>query len=130
MLEIVAGILVGPSVLGLVELDQTIEVVSLLGLAFVLFLAGMEIDVDALRGPVLRLVLAAVALPCVLGGATSAIFAFGGLVQTPTLVAVTLSGTALGVLVPILKDSGECSPSSAKWLSREARWPTWRRSCC
>lgn len=106
VLEIVAGIVVGPSVLGWVEIDQTIEVVSLLGLAFVLFLAGMEIDVQALGGRVLRLVLAAFAVSCVLGGATGGILAFGGFVQTPLLVAVILSGTALGVLVPILKDSG------------------------
>src|SRR5215218_11058938 len=55
VLEIVAGIVVGPSVLGIAEVDQTVEVVALLGLAFVLFLAGLEIDFDRLRGPLLRL---------------------------------------------------------------------------
>ena len=39
VLEIIAGIVIGPSVLGLVEVDQSIEVVALIGLAFVLFLA-------------------------------------------------------------------------------------------
>jgi Kef-type K+ transport system membrane component KefB len=53
--EIVAGILVGPSVLGWVEVDQTIQVVSTLGLAFLLFLAGLEIDFTRLRGRVLKL---------------------------------------------------------------------------
>ena len=38
--EIVAGILVGPSVLGWVKIDQPITVVSLLGLAFLLFWPG------------------------------------------------------------------------------------------
>src|SRR5215470_19366207 len=55
VLEIVAGIVVGPSVLGWVEVDQTIAVVSTLGLAFLLFLAGLEIDFARLRGPVLKL---------------------------------------------------------------------------
>src|ERR671923_2831544 len=55
VLEIVAGIVIGPSVLGIAEVDETVQVVALLGLAFVLFLAGLEIDLDKLRGPVLRL---------------------------------------------------------------------------
>ena len=44
VLEIVAGIVVGPSVLGIVEVDEAVQVVALLGLAFVLFLAGLEIE--------------------------------------------------------------------------------------
>ena len=54
VLEIVAGIVVGPSVLGWVEVDQAVEVIALLGLAFVLFLAGLEIEFEKLRGPLLR----------------------------------------------------------------------------
>ena len=54
MLEIVAGIVVGPSVLGWVEVDEAIEVIAPLGLAFVLFLAGLEIEFEKLRGRVLR----------------------------------------------------------------------------
>ena len=54
VLEIVLGIVVGPSGLGWVEVDLVVEIVALLGLAFLLFLAGLEIDVRALRGPVLR----------------------------------------------------------------------------
>src|ERR1044072_8077617 len=57
VLEIVAGIVVGPSVLGWGEVDQTIAVIATLGLAFLLFLAGLEIDFGRLRGPVLKLAL-------------------------------------------------------------------------
>src|SRR6201989_1569732 len=66
VLEIVAGIVVGPSVLGWVHVDQTIAVVSTLGLAFLLFLAGLEIDFARLRGPVLRLTAAGYAVSCAL----------------------------------------------------------------
>ncbi len=107
VLEIVAGIVIGPSVLAVTDIDPTIEVVSVLGLAFVLFLAGMAIDPRALRGPVLRLVVLGFMLSLALAAAAAAVLALGGLVQTPLLVAVTLAGTALGVLVPILKDSGQ-----------------------
>ena len=62
VLEIVAGIVVGPSVLGLVTADQAVAVVALIGLTFVLFLAGLEIDFRKLRGPVLRLAAAGFAL--------------------------------------------------------------------
>src|SRR5919109_3374266 len=55
VLEIVAGIAIGPSVLGLAEVDQTVQVVAVLGLGFVLFLAGLEIEFEKLRGPVLKL---------------------------------------------------------------------------
>ena len=54
VLEIVAGIVIGPSLLGIVEVDQAIEVIALIGLGFVLFLAGLEIEFEKLRGRVLR----------------------------------------------------------------------------
>src|ERR671931_2044255 len=57
VLEIVAGIAIGPSILGIVHVDQAISVISVIGLAFLLFLAGLEIDFSKLRGHVLRLTL-------------------------------------------------------------------------
>ena len=50
VLEFVAGIAVGPSGFGWVEIDAPIEVLSLIGLAFLLFLSGLEIDFERLRG--------------------------------------------------------------------------------
>ena len=46
VLEIVVGIVIGPAVLGWVEVDEPLEVLALVGLAFLLFLAGLEIDLD------------------------------------------------------------------------------------
>src|SRR3954452_11193303 len=107
VLEISAGIVVGPSVLGWVEVDQTIAVVSTLGLAFLLFLAGLEIDFARLRGPVLRLTMigfgVSFALALVVAGGLKA----AGLVDAPLLIAITLVATSLGVLIPVLKDAGE-----------------------
>src|SRR5919202_337342 len=54
VLEIVAGIVIGPSVLGIVTADQAVSVIALIGLTFVLFLAGLEIDLRKLRVPVLK----------------------------------------------------------------------------
>lgn len=47
VLEIVAGVILGPSVLGWVQVDLPVQVLSVLGLAFLLFLAGLEIDLGA-----------------------------------------------------------------------------------
>jgi Kef-type K+ transport system membrane component KefB len=107
VLEIVAGIVIGPSVLGWVQIDATIQVLATIGLVFLLFLAGLEIEFDHLRGRVLRLAgagwLLSVAIAVVVGLGLKA----GGVAQTPLLVAVILSATSLGVIIPVLKDAGE-----------------------
>jgi Kef-type K+ transport system membrane component KefB len=107
VLEIVAGIVVGPSVLGWVEVDEAVEVVALLGLAFVLFLAGLEIEFEQLRGRVLRLTLIGFAISFAVALVVSLGLSAVDLVDTPLLVAIILCSTSLGVLVPVLKDSGQ-----------------------
>src|SRR5271165_3278788 len=67
VLEVVAGILIGPSVLGWVHVNASIQVLSDLGLGMLLFLAGLEIDLERLRGPLGRLAGRAFALSVVLG---------------------------------------------------------------
>src|SRR3954468_8123174 len=54
VLEIVLGIVVGPAVLGWVHVDDPVAVLSIVGLAFLLFLAGLEIEFQKLRGRVLK----------------------------------------------------------------------------
>src|SRR3954447_262287 len=107
VLEIVAGIVVGPSVLGWVEVDEAVELVALLGLAFVLFLAGLEIEFEKLRGRVLRLTLLGFAISFAVALVVSLGLSTAGLVDTPLLIAIILCSTSLGVLVPVLKDSGQ-----------------------
>jgi len=50
VLEIAAGIVLGPAVLDLVKPDQAVRLLSTIGLAFLLFLAGLEIDVRRFPG--------------------------------------------------------------------------------
>lgn len=109
VLEIGAGVVIGPAVLGLVEVDQAVEVVALIGLAFVLFLAGLEIEFEKLRGPVLRLTALGFVASFGIAVIVSLGLSAGGLVDTPLLVAIILCATSLGVLVPVLKDAGEIS---------------------
>src|ERR671928_187441 len=106
VIEIAAGIVIGPAVLGLVEVDVPLQVMALLGLAFLLLLAGLEIDLDRLRGARLRsaavgfVVSLAVALAIGLG-----LYA-AGLIQAPLLVAIIVSSTSLGIVIPVLTDTG------------------------
>ena len=106
VLEIVAGIAIGPSGLGWVEVDATIEVMATIGLAFLLFIGGLEVDFARLRGAVLRLALRGYAVSIALALAVTFALGAGGLVETPLLVAIALGSTSLGVLIPVLKDSG------------------------
>jgi Kef-type K+ transport system membrane component KefB len=109
VLEILAGIVIGPSVLGIVEVDDSVSVISVIGLAFLLFLAGLEIEFDKLRGRVLRLTLIGFAVSFAIAVLVALVLKATGLVETPLLIAIILSATSLGVLIPVLKDAGEIS---------------------
>src|ERR671935_878320 len=109
VLEILAGIIIGPSVLSIVDVDQTISVISVIGLAFLLFLAGLEIDFDRLRGRVLRLTLVGFVASFGIALVVAMVLKASGLIETPLLVAIILCATSLGVLIPVLKDAGEIS---------------------
>ncbi|RSD15527.1 cation:proton antiporter [Amycolatopsis eburnea] len=107
VLEIVLGIVAGPSGLGWVHADVPVRIAALLGLAFLLFLAGLEIDVHRLRGRALRPAVLGYGVTLALGLAAGAGFGAAGWVHSPLLIAVALSATSLGLVVPVLKDAGQ-----------------------
>jgi Kef-type K+ transport system membrane component KefB len=109
VLEIVAGIVIGPSVLGWVRVDLPIQILAILGLDVLLFLAGLEIDPSRLRGKFLGISLIGFAVSFGLALALSLGLGAAGIVGHPLLVAITLSATSLGLVIPVLKDSGEGS---------------------
>jgi Kef-type K+ transport system membrane component KefB len=78
-----------------------------IGLAFLLFLAGLEIDFDRLRGPLLRLAVAGFVVSLALATAAGLALKAGGLVAQPLFAAIVLSATSLGIVIPLLKDAGE-----------------------
>jgi Kef-type K+ transport system membrane component KefB len=106
VLEIIAGVVLGPSVLGWVEVDLPVQVLALFGLAFLLLLAGLEIDLRELRGRLLVVALlgyvASLALAVLAGVGASAV----GWTSAPLFLAVALTATSLGLVVPVLKDAG------------------------
>jgi Kef-type K+ transport system membrane component KefB len=107
VLEILAGIAIGPSGLGWVEPDVAIEVLAVLGLAMLLFLAGMEVEAERFRGRILRQSLAGFAVSVAAGTAIGFGLKAAGLVGNPLLFAIALSATSLGLIIPVLKDAGQ-----------------------
>ncbi|HET8537848.1 MAG TPA: cation:proton antiporter [Solirubrobacteraceae bacterium] len=105
--ELVLGIILGPAVLGWVSVDEPVTVMSLIGLAVLLFLAGIEIEFDMLRGKVLRATLIGFVLSFGIAIVLGLILKEAGLVKQPIFLAVLLCATSLGVLVPVLKDAGQ-----------------------
>ena len=74
VIEIIAGVMVGPRVLGWVQIDLPVQILAIFGLAFLLFLAGLEIDLRGLRGNLLRVAVLGYLLTLVLGIAVGAGF--------------------------------------------------------
>ncbi len=106
VLEIGLGVAIGPQFLGWAHADPPVRVLAIIGLAFLLLLSGLEIDFDRLRGRVLRLTSAAFAASFVLAVAAGFLLGAVDLVQSPLLIAIILSATSLGIILPVLKDAG------------------------
>jgi Kef-type K+ transport system membrane component KefB len=93
--------------LGWVSTDTPIQVMSLLGLAFLLLLAGLEVDYARFRGRVLRLTVLAYAISFGLALLIGLGLHAAGLVKSPLLVGIALSATSVGIVIPVLKDAGQ-----------------------
>ncbi len=107
VLEVIAGIVIGPSVLGWVHIDAPITVLSDLGLGMLLFLAGLEINVDGLRGPLGRLAVMAFGGSVLLGVGCGYALSLPGSTGQPLFLAIVLMSTSAGLLLPLLKDAGQ-----------------------
>ncbi len=107
VLEIMAGIVIGPSVLGWVKVDLPISILSVLGLAFLLFLAGLEVELEKLRGRLLVFVGSAFLISLGLALLVGYGLYFARQVVSPLLIAIILVATGLGIVIPVLKDAGE-----------------------
>jgi Kef-type K+ transport system membrane component KefB len=107
--EIMLGIVVGPDVLGLVTVTDTdvVSALSDLGLAFLMFLAGYEIDFARIKGRPLRLSVLGWLVSLVLAVATGLLLA--GSEEAGLVVGLALTTTALGTILPILRDSGQAT---------------------
>ena len=109
VLEIAVGAVLGPSALGWVEVDEPVRIFARLGLASLLFLAGMEIELDRLRGGLLRIALKGFLLSLLLSIGFCSALGVVGLLETPLFVAIILASSSIGIVIPLLQDAGELS---------------------
>nr|WP_206687000.1 cation:proton antiporter [Microbacterium invictum] len=102
--ELVLGIVVGPSLLGWAQPSEFIDLLSELGLAMLFFVAGTEIEFSALRGRTGGRAIGGWLISIVAGTALGWVLVPG---EGAIVIGVALASTALGTLLPILRDAGE-----------------------
>ncbi|QEV98977.1 cation:proton antiporter [Microbacterium caowuchunii] len=102
--ELVLGILAGPSVLGWIQPMETFELFADLGLAILFFVAGTEIEFAAFRGRTGHRAIGGWFVSIAVGIAVGWLVAPG---EGAVIVGVALCSTALGTILPILRDAGE-----------------------
>jgi Kef-type K+ transport system membrane component KefB len=116
VLELFLGILIGPQVLELAHTDDFIEFFSNLGLGMLFFFAGYEIDFQRIRGRPLELGAAGWALSVGLAFGIGAILAGLDVIDSFLYVGAAMATTAIGTLIPILRDNGELKTRFGTYL--------------
>lgn len=106
LFELLLGIIIGPAVLGWVEVDEFIKGLSEFGLAILFFMAGYEIDFQRLKGAPLNRGSAGWIVSLALGLGLGVVLALEGFVLSSLLVGLALTTTAIGTLLPMLRDRG------------------------
>ncbi len=128
--EILAGILIGDSGLQLVRPDPMLEVLALLGFAYLMFLSGLEVDFDvilpkpgSLAGSWRDRLSNPLGMGAAVFGLTIALGLLAGLglhaldaADDPFLTALILSTTSLGLVMPVLKEQGLMSKTYGQAL--------------
>ncbi|GAA1832223.1 cation:proton antiporter [Agromyces salentinus] len=103
--EILLGILLGPAVLGWIAPDPFIDLLSELGLAMLFFLAGNEVDFRAIRGRPMNRAVIGWLISLAAGFGIAVLFAPD--IPAAAIIGIALTSTALGTIMPILRDSGD-----------------------
>ena len=113
--EILAGVLIGPSVLGIVELGETVEVFAELGVVFLLFWVGLETKLSEMRdvGPTaVRVGVSGVLVPFAVG--TAAGLAFDESIETSLFIGAALSATSVGITSAVFAELGLLGSRAAR----------------
>jgi len=107
VLEVVLGIVIGPHVLNLVHFDGFMETMFAFGMAATLFMGGMELDFDDIKGRPMILAVGGWTVSVILSITLVGLLHAIPHLRTPLIVALAMCTTGLGVVVPELRDSGQ-----------------------
>ena len=116
VVELLLGIIIGPQVTGLAEVDPTTSFLGDLGLGMLFFFAGYEIDFERIKGRSLELAAIGWLLSLVLAYGIGGALAAAGIVVSYLYTGSSLATTAIGTLIPILSDAGEMRTKFGKYL--------------
>lgn len=116
------GIVLGPQVAGWISVDSSIDLLSELGLGMLFFLAGLELEQRAIRGQSGKL--AAIGWFVSL---TLALIAALIIVETEkghgvVGIAIAMTSTALGTLLPMVRDRGELNSKFGTFFMGAGAW--------
>jgi Kef-type K+ transport system membrane component KefB len=106
VIQIGLGILIGPYVFNLAHVGSVVTGLSDLGLTYLIFLAGYELDLQKIRGTPLRLATGGWAISLAIGLGAAFALVSAGLALDTVVVGLALTTTAMGTLAPILRDAG------------------------
>jgi Kef-type K+ transport system membrane component KefB len=107
VVELVLGIIVGPQVADIARLDPATEFFGNLGLGMLFFFAGYEINFERIRGRPLKLAGAGWLVSLLLAYGLAGVLAVTGVVVSGLYTGSAMATTAIGTLIPILRDAGE-----------------------
>jgi Kef-type K+ transport system membrane component KefB len=109
VLEVLVGIAIGPQGLGLVHATGGVYTLYLLGFGFLLFLAGQEVQVKRFRGPTFRLTGANFVVSLAISVPVAFILRLIAPSADVRLMALAMTASSLGVMIPVLRDANEVS---------------------
>lgn len=104
--ELIAGIVIGPSILGLIEISNPIQLLAQIGIILLLFEVGIETDIGHLSSAGVKafiLAVGGVILPSILGFFIS-YYAFDFSLLASLFIASTLTATSIGITLRVLRD--------------------------
>ena len=100
------GILFGPEMLGWIQLTGSIILLSQIGIGFLFFAAGLELEKHAIRGRSGKLAVMGWVVSVLLAMVAAGALEYLGIIRDFAGVAIALTSTALGTLLPVLRDKG------------------------
>jgi Kef-type K+ transport system membrane component KefB len=116
VLELMLGIVIGPEILDFAHNDEFVEFFSNLGLGMLFFFAGYEIDFDRIKGRPMTLGGWGWGLSVLLAYAIGGALAAAGIILSFLYTGSAMATTAIGTLIPILRDNGELKTRFGTYL--------------
>ena len=119
---LIAGMIIGPFGLGLAQTDDAIGLLRELGLTMLFLLAGFEVELDELTGRSGRRALGTWGVCFALALVLVFVAGLLGVIHAEVAIAIALCSTALGTLLPIMKDGGLLGTPVGRAVMNHGAW--------